>query len=215
MSMSEAAVDPTGGYPALWDWRRRVSDLYGAVRAERDPRRAWTLWRETRDGLFRGHPQSPLEPEALSRFGGLPYFDYDPALRFAVDLVPLAAERVTAEAGHDGALTLTPFARTRGLAKALGGDLTLYWLAGYCGGVFLPFADATSGSETFGGGRYLLDTIKSADLGSDAEGRAVLDFNFSYNPSCSYSPAYVCPLSPPANQLKVAVRAGERAPELG
>jgi uncharacterized protein len=213
MSGSGSVEDQTGGYPALWDWRRRVSDLYGAVRAERDPRRAWTLWRETRDALFRHHPQSPLEPATRARFSSLPFFDYDPALRFAVDIEPTADETVSADAGHDGSLTLTPFGRTRGLGEALGSELTLYWLAGYCGGVFLPFADATSGTETYGGGRYLLDTIKSADLGSDAEGRTVLDFNFSYNPSCSYSPAYVCPLSPPVNRLRIAVRAGEKAPE--
>ena len=210
------ADEAAGGYSALWDWRRRVADLYGAVRAEREPRRAWRLWRETRDALFRDHPQSPLAPEARRRFAGLPFFPYDPALRFAVAIEPVAAEAaaaVTAEAGRDGALTLTPFARTRGLGEALGSELTLYWLAGYCGGVFLPFADDTAGHETYGGGRYLLDTIKSADLGADAEGRAVLDFNFSYNPSCAYSPAYVCPLSPPANRLAVPVRAGERGPE--
>ena len=215
MSVSGAVeADASGGYPALWDWRRRIADLYGAVRAEPDPRRAWLLWRETRDRMFRDHAQSPLEADARRGFAALPYYAYDPALRFAVDIVPLDAEPVTAEAGHDGALTLRPFASTRGLADALGAELTLYWLAGYCGGVFLPFADATSGGETYGGGRYLLDTIKSADLGSDAAGRTVLDFNFSYNPSCSYSPAYVCPLSPPANRLRATVRGGEKAPRL-
>lgn len=206
-------ADAAGGFPALWDWRRRISDLYGAVRAEPDPRRAWTLWRETRDRLFRGHPQSPLDAEARRRFAGLPFFDYDPAFRFAVGLDPLEAEPVPAEAGRDGAVSLRPFARTRGLAQALGSELTVYWIEGYGGGAFLPFADGTSGRDTFGGGRYLLDTIKSADLGADAEGRTVLDFNFSYNPSCSYSPAWVCPLSPPANRLSVAVRAGERVSE--
>ena len=210
-----AEVDASGGYPALWDWRRRVSDLYGAVRAEPDPRRAWALWRNARDGLFRDHPQSPLEPEARRRFAELPFFDYDPALRFHVDIDPLEAEPVAAEAGRDGALSLHPFGRTRGLAGALGSELTLHWVAGYGGGVFLPFADATSGRETYGGGRYLLDTIKGADLGADDGGRTVLDFNFSYNPSCSYSPAWVCPLSPPANRLRVAVRAGEKAPRVG
>lgn len=211
--MAEAGV--SGGYPALWDWRRRVSDLYGTVRAEPDPRRAWTLWRDARDRLFRGHPQSPLEPEARRRFAGLPFFDYDPALRFRVGIDPLEAEPVAAEVGRDGTLSLRPFGRTRGLAEALGSELTLYWVAGYGGGVFLPFADATAGAETYGGGRYLLDTIKGADLGSDADGRAVLDFNFGYNPSCSYSPAWVCPLSPPSNRLRVAVRAGEMAPRVG
>ena len=207
--------DPAGGYPMLWDWRRRVSDLYGAVRAEPDARRAWALWRATRDGLFREHPQSPLEPEARRRFPGLPVFDYDPAFRFLVEIDALEAAPLSAEAGRDGALSLVPFGRTRGLAGALDSELTLFWVAGYGGGVFLPFADATSGAETFGGGRYLLDTIKSADLGSGPDGRTVLDFNFAYNPSCAYSPAWVCPLSPPSNRLAVPVRAGEMAPRAG
>ena len=210
-----ADADGTGGSMALWDWRRRVADLYGAVRAERDPRHAWTLWRETRDRLFRDHPQSPLEPDARRRFDALPVFDYDPGLRFAVGIDPLEAEAVAAEAGRDGALSLHPFGRTRGLAEALGSELTLFWLAGYGGGVFLPFADATAGRDTYGGGRYLLDTIKGADLGWDAEGRAILDFNFAYNPSCAHSPRWTCPLSPPANRLRVGVRAGERASAMG
>jgi uncharacterized protein (DUF1684 family) len=103
------------------------------------------------------------------------------------------------------------FAGTRGLASALGGELTLYWLEGYGGGVWLPFQDATSGHETYGGGRYLLDTIKGADLGWDRSGRAVLDFNFAYNPSCAYSPRWVCPLSPPENRLPGRVTAGEKS----
>ena len=211
----DLAPDPTGGYPALWDWRRRIGSLYAEIRAEPDPAAAWTHWREVRDGLFRGHSQSPLEAGARERFRALPFFAYDPAWRFCVDIAPVDAPALSLDAGHDGALSMRPFARTAGLATPLGRELTLYWLTGYCGGVFLPFADATSGSETYGGGRYLLDTIKSADLGSDPRGRVILDFNFAYNPSCSYSAAYVCPLSPPANRLPVAVRAGERAPDLG
>ena len=211
----EPALDPTGGYPALWDWRRRIGALYAEVRAEADPAAAWTHWRMVRDRMFLEHSQSPLDAVARERSRSLPFFAYDPALRFCVELVPMQAPAVSLDAGHDGALSMQPFARTAGLASALGRELTLYWLTGYCGGVFLPFADATSGAETYGGGRYLLDTIKSADLGSDPQGRVILDFNFAYNPSCSYSAAYVCPLSPPANRLTVPVRGGERAPELG
>lgn len=206
------AGDRKGGYPALWDWRRRVAELYAGVRAEPDPRKAWAQWRGARDHLFGQHPQSPLEPPARARFRTLAYFDYDPSLRLHVGLTPVSAASLSFEAGHDGALVMHPFARTEGLASRVGKELTLYWLTGYCGGVFLPFADATSGQDSYGGGRYLLDTIKSADLGSDADGRLILDFNFAYNPSCSYSAAYVCPLSPPANRLPVVVRAGERAP---
>jgi uncharacterized protein len=102
------------------------------------------------------------------------------------------------------------FARTDGLHAALGGELTLYWIGGYGGGTFLPFADATSGTETYGLGRYLLDTIKGADLGGTQDGRTILDFNFAYFPSCAYSSRYVCPLAPRSNRVDVAVRGGER-----
>ena len=197
-------------FDTLWDWRRQVADLYAQVRAEPDARAAWSLWRRVRDGLYREHAQTPLEDTA--GFTGLPFFDYDPALRFLVSMERFEGEELTLPAGGDGDLRLRPFARTRGLADALGGELTVYWLLGYCGGVFLPFADATTGRETYGGGRYLLDTIKSADLGVAADGRTVLDFNFAYNPSCAYSVRYVCPLSPAGNRLAGSVRAGEKGP---
>lgn len=200
----------TPGYDTLWDWRRQVSDLYHAVRANPDPREAWRHWRAVRDRLFRSHPQTPIE--AGTPFTTLPFFPYDPALRFTVAMEPLDGPEEVFPAGGDGDLRMRPFARTAGLAAALGGELTAYWLLGYCGGVFLPFADATGGRETYGAGRYLLDSIKGADLGAAPDGRAVLDFNFAYNPSCAYSPRYVCPLAPRANRLPAAVRAGELAP---
>ena len=88
--------------------------------------------------------------------------------------------------------------------------LELYWLQGYGGGVFLPFGDATNGLETYGSGRYLLDSVKGADLGMAGE-RIVLDFNFAYNPSCSYDPRWACPLTPPENRLPIEITAGERS----
>src|SRR5229473_1927778 len=78
------------------------------------------------------------------------------------------------------------------------GARELYWLEGYGGGVFLPFGDRTSGRGTYGGGRYLLDTVKGSYLGGD-DRTLVLDFNFAYNPSCSYDPRWACPLTPSAN----------------
>jgi uncharacterized protein (DUF1684 family) len=89
--------------------------------------------------------------------------------------------------------------------------LELYWMEGYAGGLFLPFRDATNGTETYGAGRYLLDAAKSADHGGDrAAGTLVLDFNFAFQPSCAFDPKWACPLAPPPNRLDVAVRAGER-----
>ena len=143
------------------DWRRSIAELYAAVREAPEPAQAWRRWRDDRDALFRGHPASPLDAEQRAGFTRLSYFGYDPALRFLVELEPLAA--TTAEKidlGDDGILTLYPSVRTLGLSQALGAELTLYWIAGYGGGLFLPFADATCERETYGGGRYLLDTNK-------------------------------------------------------
>lgn len=196
-------------YSSLHDWRRQVADLYAAVRAMPEGE-GWAHWRSVRDRLFREHPQSPLASSRRAEFRGIDCFDYDPALRFTVELGPTRdRETISLEAGKDGRITLVPFAITLGLKSALGKELTLYWIDGYGGGVFLLFGDATNGEESFAGGRYLLDTIKSADLGS-VDGRLILDFNFAYYPSCAYSDAWVCPLSPVENRLPVAIRGGER-----
>ncbi|HUG86614.1 MAG TPA: DUF1684 domain-containing protein, partial [Euzebya sp.] len=79
-------------------------------------------------------------------------------------------------------------------------------------GLFLPFTDATSGASTYGGGRYLLDTAKGADLGRLEDGRLILDFNYAYHPSCAWDAAWSCPLPPPDNRVDVEVSAGERLP---
>jgi uncharacterized protein (DUF1684 family) len=75
--------------------------------------------------------------------------------------------------------------------------------------VFLPFRDATSGTTSYGGGRYLWDSVKGADLGS-ADEELVLDFNYAYHPSCVYDPRWSCPLAPRDNWLGIPVEAGER-----
>lgn len=199
-------------YGAIWDWRRRVGEIYRQVREAERPEAAWWCWREARDRLLATHAAGPLDPDRRTAFSGLDYFDYDPSYRFQAALRPARARAaIRADGGEDGDIRLIPFAETVGLAPTVGGELTLYWIGGYGGGVLLPFKDATSGEETFGGGRYLLDTIKGADLGGTAEGRIVLDFNFTYNPSCAYADRWICPLSPPDNMLSGAVRAGERA----
>jgi len=89
------------------------------------------------------------------------------------------------------------------------GTLDVFWLDAYGGGVFLPFRDATAGERTYEGGRYLLDTIKGADLGMTADGRLILDFNFAYHPSCHYAPRWSCPLAPPGNTLDAPIPVGE------
>jgi uncharacterized protein len=196
----------------LCGWRRTIAELYALVRGA-EPLTGWQQWRSIRDELFRHHSQSPILPEQRAKFTGLACFPYDPSLRFLVELgEPQSRATITMEVGSDGEVRLHPFARTRGLAPYLGNELTLYWIGGYGGGVFLPFRDASSGHETFGGGRYLLDTIKGADFGHAPDGRLILDFNFAYNPSCAYADRWICPLAPAENRLPNPVRAGERLP---
>jgi hypothetical protein len=190
---------------ALLDWKRRIFELYAEVRAAPEPEDGWLRWRAVRDELFRAHPQSPRPGHS-----GLEYFPYDPALRVLAEVEPAEVESAEARrreiAGSAGSTTVF---RRFGLVRLPFGSLDLYWLEGYGGGVFLPFADATSGRETYGGGRYLLDTVKGSDLGA-VDGRLVLDFNFAYNPSCAYDPGWACPLPPPENRLDADIRAGER-----
>jgi uncharacterized protein (DUF1684 family) len=195
----------------LLDWKRRVFALYAAARADPDPAGAAAAWRAGRDALFREHPQSPLPAAERASFAGVPYFDHDPAARVLADVVPVEGQRfeVPASAGEPMAFVRWAVARFRLGAEPC--ELELYWLDAYGGGLFVPYADATSGAETYGAGRYLLDTVKGADLGSEG-GRLVLDFNLAYNPSCSYDPRWACPLAPPANRLAIPVRTGERLP---
>jgi uncharacterized protein (DUF1684 family) len=195
----------------LLDWKRRVFALYAAVRADPDPAGpgAAAAWRAGRDALFREHPQSPLPADARGSFTGVPYFDHDPAARVLAAVVPTEAQRFAVPASAGEAMAFVRFGLARFTLGGEGCELELYWLDAYGGGLFLPFADATSGKETYGAGRYLLDTVKGADLGS-RDGRLVLDFNLAYNPSCSYDPRWACPLAPPANRLGIPVRAGER-----
>lgn len=203
-------MQPTDALTLL-DWKRRIFGLYAEIREHEEPTAAWQRWREERDRLFREHPQSPLPPNTRATFAGVDYFPYDPAARVEAKLEPL--ERQSYEIPTSGEEPMR-FDRIGTFRFALDGqrcELEAYWLTAYGGGLFVPFADSTSGTETYGAGRYLLDTVKGADLGS-REDRVVLDFNFAYNPSCSYDPRWVCPLATPANRLSVAVEAGEKTP---
>ncbi len=196
------------------DWRRRVGGVYADVRAAADPEAAHRLWRDARDDLFATHPASPLLPEDRAGFDGLPIPAYDPAWRFEATVETPGGtgdggpDRLELDTGTDGTV---PFERL-GVVDLPGvGRLDVWRLASYGGGLFVPVKDASAGRPggTYGGGRYLLDTVKGADLGSTGS-RLVLDLNFAYNPSCAYDPAWACPLAQPGNTVAVEVPVGER-----
>ena len=191
----------------LWDYRRQVDDIYHRVRAAGSGEDGWTAWVRERDQLFATHLQSPLEDR--SAFTGLAYFPYDPTWHVLGRFTPVDDEAAILE--HSGEGT-TRFVKVGIVDFEVAGNtasLELLWLDAYGGGVFLPFRDETNGDSTYGGGRYLLDTVKGADLGSDGH-HIVLDFNYGYHPSCVHSDQWSCPLAPPSNRLGFAVEAGER-----
>jgi uncharacterized protein (DUF1684 family) len=192
------------------DWRRRVHATYTAVREATDLFAAHDRWRRDRDELFATHPSTPLLPEDRADFTGLPVRPYDPDWRFEVALTAAEPRGFEFETGTDG---IVPF-ELIGIAEVPGvGNLDVWRLASYGGGIFLPVRDALAGKHggTYGGGRYLLDTVKGADLGpGSAPDSLVLDFNFSYNPSCAYDPMWACPLAQPGNTVDVEIPVGER-----
>jgi uncharacterized protein (DUF1684 family) len=189
----------------LADWRRRVGGLYATVRATPTAQVAHALWRSGRDELFRAHPQSPLPAEDPLRASGLPYWPYDPAFRFEVPVIAtVTPQTLRVDAGEDGLIQLRRLGWVD-VPAPVSARLAVWWLDQYAGGIFLPVRDGTAGNGSYGGGRYLLDTAKGADLG----GALLLDFNFLYHPSCRYSPAWMCPLAPADNTIAAPITAGE------
>ncbi len=207
----------------LTDWRRRVADLYSDVRrlALTDAEASWALWCSAREGLYRRHPLSPVPADRRAAFDAR-HFPYNSELRFELPVRPDSQGRAQAVGAATNAIALPnsgpepmTFERVGRVDVPIGGStykLSLFWIPGYAGGLFLPFRDGTNGSETYGAGRYLLDTAKGADLGPglSTPGTIVVDFNFAFQPSCAFDPRWACPLAPPENRLDVPIRAGER-----
>ena len=195
----------------LASWRRTVGEMYAQVRAadEHSQAQACGRFRQARDMLFRHHPDTPLSAGRLAAFRGIEYFPYDPRWRLRGTISPASGDGFEIPLAGDGVLKVSPAGRVAFEFEGGGHSLTVFWMEGYGGGVWLPFGDATGRSTTFGGGRYLYDTIKGADLGVDGDAM-VLDFNYAYNPSCAYNDHWVCPLVPPENVLSIAIEAGEK-----
>ncbi|MEO8292188.1 MAG: DUF1684 domain-containing protein [Actinomycetota bacterium] len=207
---ARAVDDGAAGLLALTDWRRRIAELYRRARDAPASEPAWVAWREARDELFRTHDASPIPPDRRGAYVQTPFFVYDPAARVRATVVEAVQEPLEIMGSH-GSFRATRFAVAGFEIHGSPCSLDLFWLDGYAGGLFLPFRDATCDASSYGAGRYLLDTVKGADLGME-DRQLVLDFNFAFNPSCAYDPRWACPLAPPGNRLDVAIEAGERRP---
>ena len=196
----------------LAEWRRRVASLYATMRADRRaPQLRLVAFRAGKDRLFAEHPSSPVPANVRASFRGLAYWRHDPALRFSARLEP-DPQAPAPDVPQSGEGAPMPFHRIGWVSFAVDATdcrLAVYWLNEYSGGIFIPFRDATSGAETYGGGRYLWDSAKGADLGSAGD-ELLLDFNYAYHPSCVYDERWSCPLAPQENWLQVPIPAGER-----
>lgn len=206
-------------YLDLYDYRRRVFTLYGernkALRRGERPEIVLEWFRAERDRLFAEHPQSALDDEQKRHFRNLSYFPYDPHACVAATIDPhVEPHLLFVHTGDNETVPMKRAAIVRFTIELRPVELSLYWIDVYGGGLFLPFGDATGPVETYGGGRYLFDTVKGSDFLTlpDEEGlqRIQLDFNYAYNPSCAYNHRWVCPLSPAENRLPLPVRAGEK-----
>ncbi|GGK80686.1 DUF1684 domain-containing protein [Mangrovihabitans endophyticus] len=164
-------------------------------------------FRRRRDELFARHPQSPVHGTA---FTGLRYFPPNPDAVAEVAVRADPGELEIDTGGPDGAVRYDRV----GVLDTPWGELSLWWIAAYGGGLFLPVRDGSCGTRSYGGGRYLTDTVKGTHgrgvqlLGGD---RVRLDFNYLYNPSCAYDDQWLCPLAPPENRVEAAIEAGELA----
>ncbi|MFD7155033.1 DUF1684 domain-containing protein [Kribbella sp. NPDC059898] len=190
---------------AVGDWRRRVFELYAAVRAEPDPAKAHAHWQTTRNNLLTHHPASPVPGQDRAMYRGAPVASYNPQFRYETTIdTDVKPDSWEFQSATDGVI---PFSLVGTLHLPIG-NLDVWWLESYGGGLFIPVKDRNQ--QTYGGGRYLIDTVKGADLGSDlSTGRFVVDLNFAYNPSCAYSPDWTCPLAPPTNTLDTDLPVGE------
>jgi uncharacterized protein (DUF1684 family) len=193
----------------LADWRRRVAELYAGIRADDDPEHAHAHWRQVRDVLIGKHPQSPALPGDLVRSAGVPYWPYDPDLRFDLPLIPAATDSSLSIPTDSGNVTALRIIGRVELPGPIDATVDVWSLRQYGSGLFVPLRDGTAGDTSYGGGRYLLDTAKGADLGGGPD-TLVVDLNFLYHPSCRYNPAWQCPLAPEGNHISAPVQAGER-----
>ncbi|GID26187.1 DUF1684 domain-containing protein [Paractinoplanes brasiliensis] len=183
----------------LLDYRAAVARMYLAGTS-------LTEFRAERDKLFATHPQSAIA--SPSSFTGLRYYPPNEDAIVEAEVRPADGEIDIDTGGPDGVVHY----ERAGIIDTPYGELSLWTIKAYGGGLFLPVRDATCGRTTYGGGRYLTDTVKGTfgrGLQMLGGSRVRLDFNYLYNPSCAYNDAYLCPLAPPSNTVAAPIEAGE------
>ncbi len=162
-----------------------------------------TDFRGGKDHFVQHDPQSPLTNDQKATFGGLKYFDEEPSLKLTLQVQPYPEQdTIEMQTTTGGAASFVRWAKIAFSVDGAPAELTVYKDASL-DTFFLPFADSTSGDETYGAGRYV-------ELEAQPDGTLLVDFNYAYNPYCAYNEAWTCPITPAENRLRVPIRAGER-----
>jgi len=156
--------------------------------------------RAEKDLYFRRDPYGPIEDR--QNFTGLKYYPPDPAFRYTLLLHRAEPEPITFQTSTGDERVYYRVGTVEFEVDGQPAQLAIYKSEDY-DELFLPFRDATSGTETYGAGRYL----EPVEL---ANGELLVDFNLAYNPYCAYSDNFSCPLPPVENWLKAPIQAGEK-----
>ncbi len=160
--------------------------------------------RQKIDDFMQNSSQSPFLSQKIE-FPGLSYFAPDSEYLIEAKYIPIGNRKIIRLATSDGkedAFEKYGYAnfQFQGKTNKL---LVLKSLESTDTNLFIPFSDLTSGTETYGGGRYLNVTLSGTEF-------IQLDFNKAYNPYCAYSEDYSCPLPPRENRLQIDIIAGEK-----
>ncbi|GAB3888108.1 DUF1684 domain-containing protein [Spirosoma agri] len=158
--------------------------------------------RKKKDQLFKTGADSPITDKTT--FKGLSYFPADPTYRLTARLEPFAdkTQKLVVRMSDGSEEVYDKFAHA---VFNLNGETCKLLIVKVQDTYSILFRDATSGKDTYGGGRYL--EISPAQL---TDSQVLLDFNAAYNPYCVYNPTFACPLPPAENKLPISIKAGER-----
>jgi uncharacterized protein (DUF1684 family) len=162
--------------------------------------------RERQYKFIRYNIDSPLTEEQKKDFQELDFYPIDPSYKVRAKMVPVEDRKMMELPMTDG--TVEKYLKHSFAEFDLAGQTHRLLLLQSVEELdkrnfFLAFADATSGEETYGGGRYI-------NLRQDGKNSITIDFNMAYNPYCAYNPDFACPLPPKENVMEIPIRAGEK-----
>lgn len=193
---------------SLLDWKRQVFGIYAEIRATPDPAEGWRRWRELRDELFARHAQSPLPEHVRKGFQNLDYFDYDPAYRVIGAVSNAEPKHYEIGASGGGSFAFDRFASVRSSCAASPASWSSTGWRDTGEVCFCPLPTRQAEARHAAPAATSSTRSRAPTLAPRTVGWCWT--STSPNPSCSYDPAWVCPLAPPPNRLGFAIPAGER-----